>query len=76
MKLPDSIYNIIKWVCLTVSPALCTLIVALSSLWGWDIPTEAIVGTISAVTLFLGAVLGFSTVAYNKEKEEDMYIRR
>ena len=67
MKLPDSIYTLIKWLCLVVSPAFSSLIVALSSLWHWDIPTEAIVGTISAITLFLGAILGFSTAQYNKE---------
>ena len=69
MKLPDSVYTLIKWICCVVSPALCSLIVALSSLWGWQIPTEAIVGTISAITLFLGAILGFSTAQYNKENK-------
>lgn len=68
MKLNDSLYTILKWICLIVSPALCTLIVTLSNLWQWQIPTEAIVGTISAITLFIGAVLGFSTAQYNKTK--------
>ena len=67
MKLPNTIYDILKWLCLVVSPALCTLIITLSNLWGWQIPTEAIVGTISAITLFIGAVLGFSTAQHNKE---------
>ena len=67
MKLPNTIYDILKWVCLVVSPALCTLIITLSNLWGWQIPTDAIVGTISAITLFIGAILGFSTAAHNKE---------
>lgn len=67
MKLPSNIYDILKWICLIVSPALCTLIVTLSNLWGWQIPTEAIVGTISAITLFIGAILGFSTAQYNKD---------
>ena len=69
MKLSDGWYNILKWLCLVVSPAATTLIVSLSNLWQWDIPTDAIVGTISAVTLFIGAVLGFSTAVYNKEKQ-------
>lgn len=66
MQLPDTVYTFLKWICLIVSPALCTLIVTLSNLWGWQIPTEAIVGTISAITLFIGAILGFSTAQYNK----------
>lgn len=70
MKLPEKSYNILKWFCLVVSPALCTLIITLSNLWGWQISTEAIVGTISAITLFIGAVLGFSTAQYNKEQSD------
>ena len=66
MKLPSRLYDILKWVCLIVCPAICTLIVTLSNLWGWQIPTEAIVGTISAITLFIGAILGISTAQYNK----------
>lgn len=69
MQLPSNVYDILKWFCLIVSPALCTLIVTLSNLWAWQIPTEAIVGTISAITLFIGAVLGFSTAQYNKENK-------
>ena len=67
MKLPDSIYTFLKWICCVVSPALQLFIVSLSTLWGWQIPTDAIVGTISAITLFIGAILGFSTAQYNKE---------
>ena len=66
MQLPSKIYDILKWICMIVSPAVCTLIVTLSKLWRWDIPTDAIVGTISAITLFIGAILGFSTAQYNK----------
>lgn len=68
MKLPDNLYNILKWLCLIASPAVCTLIVTLASLWGWNIPTEAIVGTITAVTTFIGVLIGISTATYNKNK--------
>lgn len=67
MKLNDKIYNILKWICMIVSPALCTLLVTLTSLWGWSIPIEAIVGTITAVTTFIGVLIGISTYNYNKE---------
>lgn len=69
MKLPDSMYTLLKWICCVVSPALCTFIITLSNLWGWQIPTDAIVGTISALTLFIGAILGFSTAEYRKTQE-------
>lgn len=69
MKLPNRIYDILKWVCLIVSPAVVTLIVTLTSLWGWDIPVEAITGTITALTTFAGVILGISNMNYNKEGE-------
>lgn len=67
MKLNDKLYDVLKWVCMIVSPALCTLLVTLTSLWGWAIPIEAIVGTITAVTTFIGVLIGISTYNYNKE---------
>lgn len=67
MKLSNRIYDVLKWVVMIVSPALCTLIVTLSSLWGWSIPTDAIVGTITAITTFIGVVIGISSAAYKKD---------
>ena len=71
MKLPDKAYTILKWLCLIVSPAVCTLIVTLSNLWGWQIPTEAIVGTITAITTFIGVCIGISNYNYNKDKDAE-----
>lgn len=69
MKLNNKLYDVLKWICMIVSPALCTLLVTLVSLWGWAIPIEAIVGTITAVTTFIGVLIGISTHNYNKEVE-------
>lgn len=71
MKLSDKAYQILKWLCLIVSPALCTLITTLSTLWGFNIPTEAIVGTITAITTFVGIVIGISNYNYNKEYKDN-----
>ena len=70
MKLPNEVYDIIKWVCLVLAPAACALLSGLVGFWHWDIPLEAIVGTISLVATFLGAILGFSTVKYNKDNQK------
>ena len=67
MKLNDKSYNIIKWIVLTVLPALSVLIGALGKGYGWD--TETIILTINAMTLFLGAVTGVSNYNYNKNEE-------
>lgn len=68
MKLPDNVYNVLKWVTLILLPALATLYFALSGIWGFPY-AEQIVGTIAAVETFLGALLGISTIQYNKQKE-------
>lgn len=68
MKLHNKVYDVMKWVCLVVSPAVSTLIVTLDSLWMWGIPVDAIVGTISAITTFCGVILGISNIAYYKKE--------
>ena len=66
MKLPDKVYDIMKWVVIIVLPAAATLYKALSTVWGWPVADE-VVTTITAVDAFLGAVLCISTAVYNKE---------
>ena len=65
MKLSNKAYDILKWIAQILLPALGTLYFALSKIWGLPCATE-IVGTISAVDVFLGAMLGISTTQYNK----------
>lgn len=67
MKLPNKLYDALKWVCIVVSPALATLITGLGLLYGFN--TEIIVGTITLVTAFVGTVIGISSVNYNKGDE-------
>lgn len=67
MKLPNKVYDVLKWICAIVLPALGTLYFALASIWSLPY-AEAIVGTIAAVTTFLGVILGISTATYNKQQ--------
>lgn len=69
--LNNRVYDILKWIVILVSPSLCTLLVTLNSLWKWNIPIEAIVGSITAVTTFVGAILKISSTKYNQIKEGD-----
>lgn len=69
LKMKDSTYNNTKWVAMILLPALAVLYLALAALWGLPYAQE-IAGTISAVDVFLGALLGISTNAYNKELED------
>lgn len=58
-------YDILKYIALIVLPAIGTLYFALAQIWGLPYGEE-IVGTITAVDAFLGAVLKISTDKYNK----------
>lgn len=59
-------YDILKWVALVVLPAIATLYFALAGIW--HLPYgEQIVGTITAIDTFLGAILGISSYGYNKK---------
>lgn len=66
MKFSNGVYNILKWICLIVLPALGTLYFTLSSIWNWPYG-EQVVGTITAIDTFLGALIGISTLNYNKQ---------
>ena len=62
----NKVYDILKFIAQIVLPALGTLYFALAGIWGFPYGEE-IVGTITAVDAFLGAVLRISTSQYNKE---------
>lgn len=68
MKLSNKAYDIIKWVAQYLLPALGALYFALSQIWGLPYGEE-IVGTITAIDAFLGAILGISTIGYKKGDE-------
>ena len=69
MNLSNIVYDKLKFIAQIVLPALGTLYFALAGIWGWPYG-EAIVGTLAAIDTFLGAILGLSTMAYNKRREE------
>lgn len=61
-------YDVLKYVAQIVLPAMGTLYFALASIW--KLPYgEEIVGTITAVDTFLGALLMISSANYNKENK-------
>lgn len=60
-------YDILKYIAQIVLPALGTLYFALAQIWGLPYG-ESIVGTITAVDAFLGAVLKISTDKYNAKE--------
>jgi len=66
MKLSNRAFDILKWVAILFLPALAILIRTVFAIW--SIPYgEEISSTIVALQVFLGAILGVSTLNYNKE---------
>lgn len=66
MKMSNKLYDALKWTAQILLPAIATLYFALAQIWGLPL-AEQIVGSISAIDCFLGALLGISTALYNKE---------
>ena len=65
----NKVYDVLKWIALVVLPAIATLYMALSGIWGFPYGDQ-IVGTITAVDAFLGALLGISSAQYQKKQTE------
>ena len=70
MKMTDKMYDALKWVAQILLPAVATLYFAIAQIWGLPYGEE-IVGTITAIDAFLGALLGISTYQYNKRSDND-----
>lgn len=62
----NKVYDVLKYIAQIILPALATLYFALSKIWGLPYGVE-IVGTISAIDVFLGTLLGISSATYNKK---------
>ena len=57
-------YDILKYICQIVLPAIGTLYFALAQIWGFPY-AEQIVGTLTAIDTFMGVLLGISSARYN-----------
>ena len=67
MKLPDSVYTVLKWLVLVCIPALTTAYVGLDAVFNWGYAD--VVSKVSAIVCTLiGALIGISTADYYKDK--------
>ena len=67
MILNSKFYTALKWILAVAVAPTIALITGLGELYNFD--TTYIVGTISLIATFLGALLGVSNYNYQKEKE-------
>ena len=68
MKLPDKVYDVLKWIVIMVMPAIGALYTGLAQIWDVIPYAAEIPATITVICTFLGAVLCISTAEYNKDK--------
>lgn len=66
MKMSNKTYDVLVWIAQLLLPAIGTLYGAMTKIWGLPYGVE-IVGTITAVDVFLGTILKISSMNYNKE---------
>ena len=66
--LEQRLYLWCKCLCVIVLPALSTLIVVCSNIWGWGDMGERVAQTITALAVFLGTILCISNHNYYKKE--------
>ena len=65
----NKVYDVLKWITLVFLPALTTLTGVILNCFSVSC-TDTVLTIMTAVTTFMGAVLGISNINYNKNKEE------
>lgn len=67
--LSNELYDVLKWIAVLLLPALAVLVKTLFAVW--QIPYgDQISTSIMALDVFLGSILGISSIRYNQESEE------
>ena len=64
----NKVYDVLKWICLVVLPALSAFYIGLGQFWNIPYPSQ-ISGTIMLVDALLGALLGISSIQYSKKEQ-------
>ncbi len=69
--LPNKLYEVLKWLAIVAIPAFGEAYVRLSAVW--NLPYgQQVNETALIVTFVLGALLGISTIQYNKQVSADI----
>lgn len=70
--LPDKVYNVLKWIALTAIPTFVWALGILLPLYGVSAETaNVVIVTVGVVGSVIGALIGVSTISYNKVKNGD-----
>lgn len=66
--IPNEVYQVLKWLGLIACPAVATFIGVIGAVWGFA-DTDAIVTTINAVGVLIGALIGVSAATSKQVSE-------
>ena len=69
MKLPNKVYDKMKWVLSIAVPAVIVLLKALGAIYNFN--TDVITATIAAVATFAGSLFMVSSTQYKKEGDNN-----
>lgn len=67
MKLPNNVYDVLKYIILIALPAVITFVNIVGVQLGYDMTTTIVV--LTAFNTLLGTLIGISSIKYNKENE-------
>jgi hypothetical protein len=67
MKLPDKVYDVLKYIVLIALPAFITFVNVVGVQLGHDMTTTIVI--LTALNTLLGTLIGISSIKYNKENE-------
>ena len=65
MKLPNTVYDWLKWIALVAIPALATFYCTLAPVWGWPL-ADQVSKTANAVCTLIGALIAISTAEFRR----------
>lgn len=71
MKLSNSMYDSLKFISTIFIPALTTLIGTVGVALGYQELTGVLVTIVSAIGVFIGSLIGLSSVTYKHEQENN-----
>lgn len=65
----NKLYDVLKWVSLIALDAVGLFYKTISEIWGMPLGDE-VLATCTALSVFIGALIGISSAQYNKKKVE------
>ena len=69
MRIPDKMYDVLKWISIIAIPALITFLAVVLPVFKVSVDiVNAITTILAAVATLIGTLIGISTSEYNKKK--------